>query len=240
MVNNHLKQKMTKTPPDPEAVPARASRLPSAERQALILDAAVEEFAERGFAGARMAAVAGRAGVTKGIARADLTRAGVTKGLLYHYFPGGKLDLFRSAIAGCVNPLLEEAHRLADGFTGSRRSLLESLIDLGYGRQEMEAREHILMKLLLTEADRFPELSDLYRTAMLQPALDLARQVVEAGSAAGDFRPGAADEPGLAHVLLAPVLMGSIWRMMLGPEHAPSAAAMREAHLDLILRGLAP
>jgi AcrR family transcriptional regulator len=226
MVNNHLKQKMTKTPPDPEAVPARASRLPSAERQALILDAAVEEFAERGFAGARMAAVAGR--------------AGVTKGLLYHYFPGGKLDLFRSAIAGCVNPLLEEAHRLADGFTGSRRSLLESLIDLGYGRQEMEAREHILMKLLLTEADRFPELSDLYRTAMLQPALDLARQVVEAGSAAGDFRPGAADEPGLAHVLLAPVLMGSIWRMMLGPEHAPSAAAMREAHLDLILRGLAP
>jgi AcrR family transcriptional regulator len=226
MVNNHLKQKMTKTSPDPDAAPARAARLPSAERQALILDAAVEEFAERGFAGARMAAVA--------------SRAGVTKGLLYHYFPGGKLDLFRSAIAGCVNPLLEEAHRLADGFTGSRRSLLESLIDLGYGRQEMEAREHILMKLLLTEADRFPELSELYRTAMLQPALDLARQVVEAGSAAGDFRPGAADEPGLAHVLLAPVLMGSIWRMMLGADHAPSAAAMREAHLDLILRGLAP
>jgi len=226
MVNNHLKQTMTDTPHDSDTAPARASRLPSAERQAQILDAAVEEFAERGFAGARMAAVA--------------TRASVTKGLLYHYFPGGKLDLFRSAIAGCVNPLLEEAHRLADGFTGSRRTLLESLIDLGYGRQEMEAREHILMKLLLTEADRFPELSELYRTAMLQPALDLARQVVEAGSAAGDFRPGAADEPGLAHVLLAPVLMGSVWRMMLGPDHAPSATAMRDAHLDLILRGLAP
>jgi AcrR family transcriptional regulator len=217
---------MTETLPDPTPNPARVSRLPSAERQAQILDAAVEEFAERGFAGARMAAVA--------------KRAGVTKGLLYHYFPGGKLDLFRSAIAGCVNPVLEEAHRLAAGFTGSRRALLEALIDLGYGRLEMERREHILMRMLLTEADRFPELAELYRTSMLQPSLDLARQVVEAGSAAGDFRQGAADEPGLSHVLLAPILMASIWRMMLGPEQAPSLTAMREAHLGMILRGLAP
>jgi hypothetical protein len=181
MVNNHLKQKMTKTPPDPEAAPARASRLP--------FSGAAGVDSGCGSRGVRRERLCRGAHGSRGRPRRG------DQGLLYHYFPGGKLDLFRSAIAGCVNPLLEEAHRLADGFTGSRRSLLESLIDLGYGRQEMEAREHILMKLLLTEADRFPELSDLYRTAMLQPALDLARQVVEAGSAAGDFRPGAADEP---------------------------------------------
>ena len=217
---------MTDAPPALPATASRASRLPSAERQAQILDAAVEEFAERGFASARMAAVA--------------SRAGVTKGLLYHYFPGGKLDLFRAAIVGCVNPLFEEARRLAAGFSGSRRELLEALIDLGYGRTEMERREHILLKLLLVEADRFPELAELYQSTMLQPSLDLAREVVKAGSAAGDFRPGAADEPGLAAVLLAPIVMSAVWRMMLGAEKAPSSQAMRNAHLDLIMRGLAP
>ncbi len=217
---------MNNTPCELRPTPPRASRLPSAERHALILDAAVEEFAERGFASARMAAVA--------------SRAGVTKGLLYHYFPGGKLDLFRAAILGCVNPMLEEARHLAAGFTGSRRDLLEALIGLGYGRLEMERREHILMKLLLVEADRFPELSELYRTTMLEPSLALAREVIAAGAAAGDFRQGAAEEPGLAAVLLAPVVMSSVWRMMLGAEKAPGLDDMRSAHLDLIMRALAP
>jgi AcrR family transcriptional regulator len=213
------------SPPDPPAAASpRATRLPSAERQAQILDAAVEEFAGRGYAGARMAAVA--------------SRAGVTKGLLYHYFPGGKTDLFRVTIASCVAPLLAEAHGVADGFEGTARDLIGTLIDFGYARLEMEPREHILMRLLLTEADRFPELAELYRSEILQPALSLTERVLRIGIATGEFRAGVDAQPGLAHVLLAPVLMGSIWRMMLGGA-APPAGALRDAHLDMMLRALA-
>jgi hypothetical protein len=32
--------------------------------------------------------------------------------------------------------------------------------------------------------------------------------------------------------------MASIWQMMLGEERAPDPAAMREAHVELALRGL--
>jgi AcrR family transcriptional regulator len=207
----------------PDAQLARAARLPSAERHALILDAAVEEFAGRGYAGARMAAVA--------------TRAAVTKGLLYHYFPGGKTDLFRAAIASCVAPVLAEAHQLASGFQGSARGLITALIDLGYARLETEPREHILMRLLITEAAQFPELAEFYRSEILQPALALSDRVLRLGVASGEFRPGADAQPGLSHVLLAPILMGSVWRMMLGPA-APEAGMLREAHLDLAMRAL--
>ncbi len=208
-----------------DASPPRGARLPSAERHALILDAAVEEFAGRGYAGARMAAVA--------------ARAGVTKGLLYHYFPGGKTDLFRAAIAGCVQPVLTEARHLAEGFSGGARALITALIELGYARLELEPREHVLMRLLMTEADRFPELAEFYRSEILQPSLTLTAAVLRAGVASGEFRADAVNQPGLAHVLLAPVLMGSVWRMTLGAA-APDAAMLRDAHLDLAMRALAP
>jgi AcrR family transcriptional regulator len=206
--------------------PVRPARLPSAERQAQILDAAVEEFAERGFAGARMATIA--------------TRAGVTKGLLYHYFPGGKLDLFRAAILGFVDPVLAEARALTQGPYGSRRELLQALITLGYGRPEMGRRDEVLLKLVLTEADRFPELAELYRSYIIHPALEMVRQILQEGIEAGDFRPGVAEEAGLAYVLLAPFMMGPIWGMMLGRDQAPSLPDMQAAQLELVLRGLAP
>ncbi|MBC9176870.1 TetR/AcrR family transcriptional regulator [Pseudoroseomonas ludipueritiae] len=219
----NLADPMTDT--EPEDTSPRAARLPSAERHAQILDAAMEEFAGRGFAGARMAAVA--------------TRAGVTKGLLYHYFPGGKTDLFEAVVTACVEPVLTEARQVAGSFKGSARALLQALIELGYARLEAAPpREQVLMKLLLTEADRFPELARFYRDRVLQPALRLTDSVLEAGVESGEFRVEAVRQPGLAHVLLAPILMGSIWRMMLEARDAPDLPAMREAHLHLALRAL--
>ncbi|MFC7555006.1 TetR/AcrR family transcriptional regulator [Pseudoroseomonas wenyumeiae] len=190
-----------------------------------MLDAAMEEFADRGFAGARMAAVA--------------SRAGVTKGLLYHYFPGGKTDLFQAVVAACVEPTLTEAREVAGSFKGSARALLQALIELGYARLEAAPpREEVLMKLLLIEADRFPELARFYRDRVLQPALRLAATVLQAGVESGEFREDVVRQPGLTHVLLAPILMGSIWRMMLGPREAPDLQVMRDAHLNLALRAL--
>ncbi len=57
--------------------------------------------------------------------------------------------------------------------------------------------------------------------------------------ASGEFRAEAAEMPGLAEVVMAPAIMASVWQMIL-EEQAPDPQAMRAAHLDLLLAGLAP
>lgn len=69
-------------PPQPNAEPAKRTRN-SARTKAAILVAGRAEFAERGFEGARVDAIA--------------ERAGANKRLLYHYF-GNKEDLYRAVL----------------------------------------------------------------------------------------------------------------------------------------------
>ncbi len=199
-------------------------RLAPAERTPQILAAALEEFAERGYAGASMAAAA--------------ARAGVTKGLIYHYFPG-KADLFKAVVRSFLQPVFSEAERLIAGFPGTKAELLRALVELAYDRVAAERRERTLFKLILAEADRFPELAAFYNAEVLSRALALVGGVLRAGAASGEFRPEAARAAGLAPVLIAPAIMASIWQMMLGDERAPDLAAMRAAHVELVLRGLA-
>ena len=71
-----------------------------------IVEAAVAEFAEKGFAGARVESI-GR-------------RAGMNKQLLYHYF-GGKEDLFREV----VERKIEERLGRLEGSPGRLEDLLE-------------------------------------------------------------------------------------------------------------------
>lgn len=198
------------------------SRLSPEARMPQILEAAIEEFAERGYAGARMAAVA--------------SRAGIAKGLIYHYFPS-KAELFQASIAACARPIFEDAERRLSGFQGSARQLLADLIGLAYARIREEQRERALFRLILTEAERVPALAEFYRREILERALGIAQAVLRAGIASGEFRPAAAALPGLAAVIMAPAVAGSVWHMILG-DAAPDLAAMQAAHLDLLLAGL--
>ncbi|MCR0985149.1 TetR/AcrR family transcriptional regulator [Roseomonas populi] len=188
------------------------------------MEAALEEFAERGYGGASMAGAA--------------ARAGVAKGLIYYYFPG-KAELFTAVVRSCIQPVFTEAEKLVAAHDGPYADLLQRLIRLAYQRVGEDSRDSVLFKLLLAEADRFPELGDFYRLEVLSRGLDLITSVVSAGAAAGEFRADAAEDGGLAAVLMAPVAMASVWRGMLGPERAPSLEAMCAAQTRLILSGLA-
>ena len=64
--------------------PAHGRRLPPAERRAQLAQAALAVAAEQGYARLSLDDVA--------------ERAGVTRNLLYHYFPRGRLDVFLAAL----------------------------------------------------------------------------------------------------------------------------------------------
>jgi AcrR family transcriptional regulator len=86
-------------PPNPAKAPGLNTRDPERTRQR-ILEAALHEFAARGFAGARVDAIA--------------RRAGSNKRMLYHYF-GDKEGLFRAVLRHKVNERNARVEALAAG-----------------------------------------------------------------------------------------------------------------------------
>jgi AcrR family transcriptional regulator len=74
---------------------APARRLPPEERKALLIGAAEETFASRGYTQAGLAEVA--------------ELAGVSKTLLYHYFPDGRPELYREVMDRLVGQVVDAA-----------------------------------------------------------------------------------------------------------------------------------
>src|SRR5919202_2825159 len=82
---------------------AVAERKSKAERREEILDAALQEFAERGLYGAS----------TEDIAR----RAGISQPYVFRLF-GTKKELFKAVVARCLRQTLELFQRAAEGKRG--------------------------------------------------------------------------------------------------------------------------
>ena len=72
---------------------AQARRLAPEERKALLIGAAQETFASRGYTQAGLAEVA--------------SLAGVSKTLLYHYFPEGRPELYREVMERLVAEIVD-------------------------------------------------------------------------------------------------------------------------------------
>ncbi|MCZ2826904.1 MULTISPECIES: TetR/AcrR family transcriptional regulator [unclassified Modestobacter] len=86
----------------------------------VLLDAALQVFAERGFGGATVEAIAAEAGASK-----------VT---LYAYFPAGRDDLFRTLYEEVNEELLDRvaaSHGQASGFVDKVAALARPLLEIG-------------------------------------------------------------------------------------------------------------
>jgi AcrR family transcriptional regulator len=96
---------------------APARRLPPEERKALLIGAAEETFASRGYTQAGLAEVA--------------ELAGVSKTLLYHYFPDGRPELYREVMDRLVGQVVDAARAATRASTAPDRrvaALVEALM----------------------------------------------------------------------------------------------------------------
>jgi AcrR family transcriptional regulator len=127
--------------------------VPRAERERQILAEAVEEFARRGYAGASVAEIA--------------ARAGISKPLIYQYF-GSKDGLFLAALHSVAAPLLD---RLEDAWAHEDDSVLSRVNTLGAIFDSLEP-QRIAWKMLFD--DTMPAVgpiaaaADAYRARTLQ------------------------------------------------------------------------
>lgn len=192
------------------------------ERPADIVAAALQVFAEKGFAGAKVEEIA--------------TRAGLSKGAVYLYFPT-KEDLFRAVVQQAVLPGIDALARpLAehDGpFADRLRALLprfaELLTVLPLGA---------VAKMVIGESRNFPELARVWHDEIVQRAVGILAGRIEAAQAAGEVRPG--DPRTHVFSIIGPMVMGIIWRETLTPVGGAEIdlPAIARQHVETVLAGL--
>ena len=188
-----------------------------------ILDAALDCFAERGFAATRLEDVAARAGVTKGTA--------------YLYFES-KEELFKAVVRAFVVPTIEHIEEAVEG-TGPAAERVERVVaawvEKGYG-----GRIGALPKLMIAEAGNFPELARFYRDEVVLRVLRLITGLLRRGIEQGEFRE--VDVEQAAFCVIAPLMVATLLKHSLGRSEAMpiDVAALAKCHVDLLLRGLAP
>lgn len=187
-----------------------------------ILDAALAEFAARGFAAARMEDIA--------------ARAGVTKGTVYLYFPG-KEELFKTLVRESIGAAIAARAAAAETYDGSAAELLATVLRfIGYFARTSDRA--VLPKIVMAEAGNFPELVRFYRAEVVDRGMGLFSGIIARGIARGEFR--AVDPQHAARLAIAPLLLVILWRTSFAAqETAPyDLEGLVEAHIDLLLKGL--
>jgi AcrR family transcriptional regulator len=192
-----------------------------AERPQEILEAAFVEFSRNGYAMTTLDRVA--------------ERAGVTKGTIYVYFEN-KEHLFISMVREVTKAALDTVHERLETHEGSTADLLRAQFSFIYQHIVEDRRRREVLRMLIAEAPRFPELADRYHQEILRPCLDMLRQAIQRGMDRGEFRNSAIVD--LPQIVIAPIALVDLWMMMFDDRQPLDMKAYFNAHLDLVLNGL--
>jgi TetR/AcrR family transcriptional regulator len=189
-----------------------------------LLEAAMDLFVEKGFAATKSEEVA--------------ARAGVSKGTLFLYFPS-KEELFKAVVRENVVKAVTEGALEAANFKGPSRQLLKNLM-LEWWRRYGSTKASGITKLIISEANSFPELAAFYQEEVIFPAMKLVKDVLERGRMQGEFKNFHTDHTAMA--IIAPLLFLIMSKHSTALCHEGSAQPNPEEfiaqHADLIVRGL--
>jgi AcrR family transcriptional regulator len=189
-----------------------------------LLDAALELFAEKGFAATRSEEVA--------------ARAGVAKGTLYLYYPS-KEELLKAVISQRLSQEIAAGAEQVQQFTGPTSALLTEVLSAWWQRV-FDSPVSAVFKLVITEVRNFPEIAEFYQEQVVRPGKQLIGRILERGIRSGEFRP--LDVPSAVLSLLLPMVMLCLHKHSLGacapPQDEVDPHAFIRNHVELVLGGL--
>ncbi len=199
-----------------------ASPEKTAQTRQSIVDAAVVEFLEKGFANTTIETVA--------------RRAGVAKGLIYRYFIG-KEALFSAIVQQeIVNAHIDvdDAKRAPDERVEDflRRTLVASIHAI-----EKKSRADIA-RIVITEGARFPAITEIYRRDVIDPLTQKVKRLATAARKSGELKDDRLVKN--PHLLLAPVWAGIVINKFLDKAHPVNIGELFETQLDVIFSRPAP
>ncbi len=200
---------------------AETRRRRKAERPHEILEAAFLEFSRNGYAMTTLDQIA--------------ERAGVTKGTIYVYFES-KEQLFISMVRELMKATLDTVQDMFERHEGSTADLLRAQFSFIYQHVVEDRRRREVVRMLISEASRFPELANRYHEEIHRPCLDMLEKAIQRGMDRGEIRRSAVTDCPL--VIIAPIALVDLWMMMFDDRHPLDLKTYFNAHLELVLNGL--
>ncbi len=191
-----------------------------ADRPAELTAAAMNEFAENGYDATPVEAVA--------------RRAGVSKGLLYLYFKT-KEDLFKAVVRSFVMPRVERLVRAIDDTELGVADFLRGPF-LEVARELPRSKARHLVRLLIAEGHKHPDLTRWYWENVVSRGLGALRRLIARGVASGELRPSALER--YPQLLVSPVMLSVVWMLVMQPHAKLDTDGFIEAHVDLLLSAL--
>ena len=192
------------------------------DRPREICAAALEVFAEKGFAAAKLDEIA--------------RRAGVSKGTLYLYF-ADKEQLFRAVVRNSIAPNVETIISALGSVDLPFAEVVPAFFAAfahNVGRLPIGA----VAKMVMGESRNFPELARVWHDEIASKAIGAIAGLVTRAQKKGEVRAG---DPRLyAFSLMGPMVLGALWTTTLVPVGGepidlPKLAAQ---HAQTVLRGL--
>jgi len=192
-----------------------------------ILGAARSLFLERGFAGTSMDAVR--------------EEAGVSKPTLYNYYPGKEelfADVHRRFIDESLGAWLSEDGIPVPESEEELRGVLLAFADTFVGALLTRPDHLALVRVVIAEAPRFPQLGDLFREATIERAIRLVSALLERTNERG--LSGVEDLDAAARTFVGPLLTYVFQRgLLVGEgEPRPPGSERLEAVVDLYMRAI--
>ncbi len=187
------------------------------ERRAAILTAALDVFAENGFAAARLDDVA--------------QKAGVAKGTLYLYFPD-KEALFEALLQGLASPVLQRFEALSSDPDLPASAMLGGILTL-FQTEIIGTNRERLLRLIIAEGPRFPKIAEFYHREIISKGREIIRAIVTRGYERGELPSDAMAK--FPQLFFAPLLTAVLWRSLFSRFDPLDVSAMIECHRKLML-----
>lgn len=205
-----------------EQAPKRERRKES--RPGELLDAALDLFVEKGFSATRVEEVA--------------ARAGVSKGTLFLYFQS-KEDLFKAVVRENIANHFPGWKEEFNSFKGSSAEMLRYAL-VAWWERIGKTRVSGITKLVMSEAQNFPEIARFYEEEVIKPGNALIRGILERGVNSGEFR--SLDTEQAVHAVVAPMIFLMMWKHSMGAcaasAHIMNPEQFIHMQVDLLLFGM--
>lgn len=187
-----------------------------------VLDAALDLFIERGFASTRVEDIA--------------TRAGLSKGAVYLYFPS-KEAVLEGIVRRAMVPIAATAIEMAGNYAGDPRTIITLVMKTVAGRLT-EPRTIAIPKLMMREMINFPDFAKMYREEVLDRVIPMITRLLWGGIEQGYLRP--VDPDLTIRSIIGPIMLHVLLDEVFGIRPGDGLAIERliDNHLVILFDGL--